>query len=220
MTATVIAISQGKGGATKTTTSINLAGAFIEMGYKTLLCDWDINKPDSTEWMKKGDSINWVKLIENDTPIEEIESYKKNYDIIIFDTPPNYEQNAFKAVMASDYVIIPTTVNFLDQDNAKKAISLPMLAKKPFRILMSKVRKGTKASKAIEQQVGQQDISFNTIITDRHVMALCPESGQWIGDYANGSDSHIQYQMLAKEVKLWTALEEPQLQSQPEDVCT
>lgn len=206
MSAIVIAISQGKGGATKTTTSINLAGAFIELGFKTLLCDWDINKPDSTEWMKKGKSINWVTLIENETPIEEIEEYKANHDIIIFDTPPNYEQNAFKAVMAADYVIIPTTVNFLDQDNAKKAISLPMLAKKPFKILMSKVRKGTKASKEIEQQVNQQDISFNTIITDRHVMAQCPEAGQWIGDFSRGSDSHKQFQALAKEVAAWAAI--------------
>jgi len=206
MTAIVIAVSQGKGGATKTTTSINLAGAFLEMGYKTLVCDWDINKPDSTEWMKKGNSIDWVKLIENDMPIDDIDKFRKQYEVIIFDTPPNYEQNAFKAVMAADYVIIPTTVNFLDQDNAKKAISLPMLAKKPFKILMSKVRKGTKASKEIENQVGHQDLSFNTIITDRHVMAQCPEVGQWIGDFSRGSDSHKQYQQLAKEVSNWVNL--------------
>lgn len=203
MAAIVIAVSQGKGGATKTTTSINLAGAFIELGFKTLVCDWDINKPDASEWMKKGECIEWVKLIENDTPIEELEALKSKYQIIIYDTPPNYEQNAFKAVMAADFVIIPTTVNFLDQDNAKKAISLPMLAKKPFKILMSKVRKGTRASKEIEERVGKQDICFNTIITDRHVMAQCPEAGKWIGQFSKGSDSHKQYTQLACEVAKW-----------------
>ena len=217
MSAIIIAVSQGKGGATKTTTSINLAGSFHELGYKTLVCDWDINKPDATEWMKKGTAIDWVKLIENDTPIEEIEKYKSEYDVIVFDTPPNYEQNAFKAVMAADFVIIPTTINFLDQDNAKKAISLPMLAKKPFKILMSKVRKGTKAGKEIEAKVGQQDICFNTIITDRHVMAQCPEQGKWVGQFQPGCDSHLQFKTLAKEVSLWISL--PSIQKKEKEAA-
>ena len=169
MSATIIAISQGKGGAAKTTTSVNLAGALIELGYKVQVFDWDVEKPDAIKWMESGNSIHWIKQIDKNDPISDIEQFKNNYDVLLFDTPPNYDKNAFKAIMASDFVIIPTSVNFLDQENAKSAISVPMLAKKPFKILMSRVKKGTKEGKEIREHVGKQDISFNEIISNmRH----------------------------------------------------
>lgn len=206
MVAIVIAVSQGKGGAAKTTTSVNLAGALNEKGFSTFLFDWDIGKPDAIKWKGEGKYINWIDLINKDNPIQDIEDAKVKFDFIIFDTPPNYEQNAFKAIMASDFVIIPTSINYLDQENAKDAISVPMLAKKPFKILMSKVKKGTKEGREIQSHVGKQDISFKSIITDRNVLAQCPRNGQWVGQFAKDSDSHEQFLMLADEVILWTGV--------------
>ncbi|WP_419421301.1 ParA family protein (plasmid) [Legionella sp. D16C41] len=208
MVALVIAVSQGKGGAAKTTTSVNLAGALNELGFSAFLFDWDIGKPDAVKWKGNGQFINWVKTINKDNPINDIEEAKECYDFLIFDTPPNYEQNAFKAIMASDFVIIPTSANYLDQENAKDAISVPMLAKKPFKILMSRVKKGTKEGKEIQENIYKQDISFKVIITDRNVIAQCPRSNQWIGQFAKGSDSHEQFLMLAKEVVTWTGLKQ------------
>lgn len=205
MNAKIIAISQGKGGANKTTTSVNLAGALIELGYKTKLFDWDLAKPDALKWMQQGNDIDWIQLIDKDDPVSDIENAKLNYDVIIYDTPPNYDPNALKAIMASDFVIIPTTMNFLDQENAKAAVSIPMLAKKPFKILMSKIKKGTKEGKEV-YKIGNQEIIFNAIITDRNVVAQCPMKGQWVGRYAKGSDSHCQFMNLAKEVVLWTEI--------------
>lgn len=208
MGAIVIAISQGKGGAAKTTTSVNLAGALIERGYSTFLYDWDLGKPDAIKWKGDGKYINWIDLINKDNPIQDIEEAKLKNDFLVFDTPPNYEQNAFKAIMAADFVIIPTSVNYLDQENAKDAISVPMLAKKPFKILISKVKKGTKEGREIQGQVDKQDISFNSIITDRNVIAQCPRTGQWVGQFAPNSDSHEQFLELADEVILWTGIKQ------------
>lgn len=208
MVAIVIAISQGKGGAAKTTTSVNLAGALIEKGFSAFLFDWDLGKPDAVKWKGDGKYINWINLISKENPIKDLEEAKLKNDFLIFDTPPNYESNAFKAIMASDFVIIPTSMNYLDQENAQDAISVPILAKKPFKILMSRVKKGTKEGKEIQGCIGKQDISFNTIITDRNVIAQCPRSGQWVGDFARNSDSHEQFQMLADEVILWTGIKQ------------
>lgn len=201
--AIIISVSQSKGGSAKTTTSVNLAGALNEKGYKTFLLDWDIEKPDSVLWMGNGNSIDWIKLINNNDPVKDIEDKKPIYDFIIFDTPPNYDSNAFKAIMASDLVIIPTSVNYLDQENTKQAVSVPMLAKKPFKILMSKVKKGTKKGKEIYQHVLNQEISFNTVITERDVLAQCPNSERWIGEFSKGSESHDQFLKLAEEVISW-----------------
>jgi chromosome partitioning protein len=204
MVAVVIAVSQGKGGAAKTTTSVNLSGALNELGFTSFLFDWDISKPDAIKWKGDGKFIDWIDLIDKNNVINDIEMAKRKYDFLIFDTPPNYEQNAFKAIMASDFVIIPTSSNFLDQENAKDAISVPMLAKKPFKILMSKVKKGTKEGREIQLHIDDQDISFKSIITDRNVIAQCPRSNQWIGQFAKGSDSHKQFLKLAREVISWT----------------
>lgn len=204
MAAIIIAISQGKGGAAKTTTSVNLAGALIEKGFSTFLFDWDLGKPDALKWKGDGNYINWIDLINQKNPLKDIEDAKMKHDFLIFDTPPNYEQNAFTAIKASDFVIIPTSNNYLDQENAKDAISVPMLAKKPFKILMSRVKKGTKEGREIQGHVGKQGISFNSIITDRNVIAQCPKNGQWVGQFARNSDSHKQFLMLANEVIAWT----------------
>lgn len=206
MSAIIIAVYQSKGGATKTTTSVNLAGALNELGYKTFLMDWDTEKPDAVKWKQDGEFINWIKLIDKHDPITDIDLIKNTHDFIIFDTPPNYDQNALKAIMASDYVIIPSSISYLDQENTKSAISVPMLAKKPFKILMSKVKKGTKQGKEIYQQVDKQDICFNTVITDRNIIAQCPSTGKWIGELSKGSDSHKQFINLAREVISWAKI--------------
>lgn len=204
--AIVITVSQGKGGSAKTTTSVNLAGALNERSRKTILFDWDLEKPDAVRWMKEGNQIDWIHLIDKHDPVKVIEYAKKECDFIIFDTPPNYDQNAFKAIMACDFVIIPTSVNHLDQENTKEAITVPLLAKKPFKILMSRVKKGTKEGKDIFNRVLNQEISFNTVITDRNIIAQCPSKGEWIGQFSIGSESHNQFLSLADEVIIWTDL--------------
>lgn len=206
MSTIIIAISQGKGGSAKTTTSVNLAGAFYDEGYRVILFDWDDEKPDAVAWANQGKHIDWVRLIDKDDPLKDIEKYKNECDVIIIDTPPNFEKNAFKAVMAADYVIIPSSTNFLDEDNTKKAISLPMLAKKPFKILMSKIKKGTKEGKIIHEKTVSKDISFSVVVTERNVVAQCPREGMWVGQFAKGSDSHMQFKQLMHEVIDWTGL--------------
>lgn len=214
MTCKIITISQGKGGAAKTTTAVNLAGALKELGYKVALCDWDVEKPDAVSWAAQGDSIDWVNKIDKEDPVKNIDELKMSHDVLVFDTPPNYESNAFKAVMASDYVIIPSSNNFLEQDNTKNAVSLPTLSGKPFKILMSKVKKGTKEGKEMLDQVISKDISFNVVITERNVVAQSPRYGVWVGEYAKNSDSHKQFVLLAQEVEVWAKLNKHNLKAE------
>lgn len=206
MSAIVIAISQSKGGCAKTTTSVNLAGALNELTINTALIDWDINKPDATKWKEQGDYLNWIMAVDEKNPKEFVDEMKKKYDIIIFDTPPNLERKAFEAVLCSDYVIIPSSTNFLDNNNTHDAIQLPLMANKPFKILMSRIKSSTNDGREVKSEVKDQDITFKEVITDRYVLAKCPGSGQWIGEFAKNSDSHKQFINLAKEVKEWIGL--------------
>ena len=61
MNTKIIAISQSKGGSCKTTTAINLGGALIEKGFKTVVIDLDLQKPDALNWAAKSTTIDFVK---------------------------------------------------------------------------------------------------------------------------------------------------------------
>lgn len=203
MTAIVIAVSQSKGGCAKTTTSVNLAGALNEFNVNTALIDWDINKPDAIKWRDQGNYLDWIVAVDEKNPKGFVDEMKKKYQVIIFDTPPNLERKAFEAVLCSDYVIIPSSTNFLDNNNTHEAIQLPLMANKPFKILMSRIKSSTSDGREVKNEVKDQDITFKEVITDRYVLAQCPESGQWIGEYAKKSDSHKQFLNLAQEVLSW-----------------
>ena len=56
----VIAVSQSKGGSSKTTTAVNLCGALIEKGYKAVVADMDKDKPDAINWARQGLGLDFV----------------------------------------------------------------------------------------------------------------------------------------------------------------
>ena len=200
----VITISQSKGGSCKTTTAINLCGAIIELGYKAILLDMEESKPDAYNWRKQGEenknSTYFVEPFFHKVPSSEIKKYKDNYDYIIIDTPPNYIQAAFKAVAMADYVILPCTPSFLDQNNLAEAIEIPMLNNKPYAILISKFQTRQRVSNQMKEEIDATGYGLKTIITSKSKMVEATYYGEWIGSYAPKSDSHLEFMTLAKEV--------------------
>lgn len=196
----IIVISQSKGGSCKTTTAVNLGGALNEIGYNTIVIDIDTSKPDALLWSRESDSINFVKTIDVNDMLDETLKLKEQYDYVIFDTPPNYLEAGLKAIMLADFVILPASPSFFDQANLKKAIDVVKMSCKPYKLLASKFRKNTTLSMQIYEDMLSQDMCFETIITNRVALEECGYRGMWIGDYAEKSDSHIQFINLAKEV--------------------
>lgn len=198
----IIAVSQSKGGSAKTTTSVNLGGALLEKGYKVIVCDMDKDKPDAIEWARQGEHINYVLPLYEDKPMEKIEFYKKNFDYVILDTPPNYMPAAFKAIMLSDFVILPCSPSFLDQNNLADAISVAQMANKPFKVLGVKVRKRHNLSQILLSELDKSNVAFQTKVTMKSALIESPFHGQWIGDYQKNCESHQEFQQLATEVEL------------------
>ena len=85
----IVSVIQTKGGATKTTTSINLLGALLECGYKVVLCDMDKDKPDAIYWSDLGNSLReHVIPLYEDNPKDTLHKLCLEYEFIIIDTPP------------------------------------------------------------------------------------------------------------------------------------
>lgn len=206
--ALIISVSQSKGGSTKTTTAVNLCGALLEKGYRAIVADMDKDKPDAINWAHQSKGLGFVIELFDEKPMDKLEELKQQYDVIILDTPPNYMPAAFKAIILSDFVLLPCSPSFLDQNNLADAVSIPKMAKKPFRILGTKVIKRQKLSEQLVKELKQSELALHTFITSKTVVLEAPFKGQWIGSYQPGSDSHKEFLALADEI-----LDLPELQS-------
>lgn len=196
----VIAISQSKGGSTKTTTAINLCGALIEKGYTALVADMDKDKPDAVNWAKQGGHIDFVMELFEEKPMDTMNMLRKKYDFILLDTPPNYMPASFKAIMLSDFIILPCSPSFLDQSNLTDAITIPRMAQKPFKILGCKINKRQKLSDMLITELINSGLAFKTCISNKAAILESPFQGKWLGHYRPGSDSHKEFLALADEV--------------------
>jgi chromosome partitioning protein len=197
----IISITQTKGGATKTTTSINLLGALIEGGYKSVLCDMDKDKPDSLFWADLGNTLNNSVLpLYDENPKPYLDKLKKDYDFILIDTPPNMQAASLKATILSDFIIIPCSVSELDKNALNQAASSAMMANKPYSFLASRVTKNTLSTKDLLAQLADTGKYFDSSITNSVDMIECQKSGQWVGSYKPDCQNHIQYKKLITEL--------------------
>jgi len=109
----IIAIVGNKGGAGKTTLSINLASGLNKRS-RTAIIDADPQRS----------SLQWRAFSENDTiPVfaaedelsEQAEELKKDYDRIVIDCPPSvYAPQTNKALIISEHAVVPVQPSPMD----------------------------------------------------------------------------------------------------------
>jgi chromosome partitioning protein len=120
MTAKIIAIVNQKGGAGKTTTSMQLAGTIARKEKKVLVVDAD---PQAT-------ATRWASSAADDTPFlahvvglsaateklhREVKKFIDNYDVIIIDCPPAADSPVPQsALIIADLAIVPILPSPLD----------------------------------------------------------------------------------------------------------
>jgi len=197
----IISITQTKGGATKTTTSINILGALLENGNSAILCDMDRDKPDAIFWADLGDTLNnHVIPLYEENPKPKLQELCKEYDFVIIDTPPHMQAAALKATILSDFIIIPCSVSELDKNALNHAASAAMMADKPYAFLASRVTRNTNSTKDLIEQRSETGSQFKVTITNSVDMIECQKYGQWVGDYKPNCQNHLQYQALIKEL--------------------
>lgn len=116
----VIAVANQKGGVGKTTTTMNLAGAFNHSGYKTLVADAD-DQNSCLRWSAVADEQNplpfrIVSIATHGKQIGNVISQlAEDSDIVLVDCPPSIKDPATARVLAvADATIIPTDSSPLD----------------------------------------------------------------------------------------------------------
>lgn len=200
--AKIVTVAQQKGGATKTTTSINLAGALIEAGYKVKVADMNSEQRSASKWANRGTELRDVVIsISDKQPRKDIEKLSNDgLDILIIDTPPELMTPALKAALLSDLIIIPCPPSPLDLEAAEETVDLAETTGKPFRLLPSNVRAGTNIGKQLPDTLKRLGKVFETTIHQRVSIIEAAMAGKWIGSYEPDSEAHQEYQKLAREV--------------------
>lgn len=211
---TVITIStiNLKGGAAKTSTILNLGGVFHENGRRPILIDIDPQE-SAKRWsnqggkkfpfpvisLKIGKNIKLFKL-----KLEQL-TKENGADVILFDTPPQIQDEALVAALLSDIVLIPITPSPLDIWAGEQAIAtvrearvtrkndLPKIAIVPSRLVPNTV-----LAKEIQNTLKKYEEPIAPSISMRVAMVEACVAGLPVNIYAPGTPSHNEFKNLMK----------------------
>lgn len=202
---TVISIISGKGGAGKTATTVNLAWSLAkDYNKKVIIVDIDKDKPDALGWKEQGEvsgitTFDVDTILCDDSPKSLINKLKNDYEFVIIDTPPNFQGDAFKATLTSDFVIIPSSPSLSDQKALLKSMEIAEECRKPYKLLAVRTQKRHNLSQELIKSISELN-GFKTNISLRSCVMEAQFHGKWVGDYQPNSDSHLEFKKLANEV--------------------
>jgi chromosome partitioning protein len=128
----VISFVTQKGGAGKTTLTVNYAVAAERAGRKTLILDLD-EQSSAEAWFKnrEADTPRLVKIGSWKLPEAMAAAKSGGYDLVIIDTPGRDESSVNAAVRAADFVVIPCRPTPVDLRATKPTVATVDRLQKP-----------------------------------------------------------------------------------------
>lgn len=157
MSAQIISFVQEKGGSGKSTLTCCLAGAVAEAGGRALIVDTD---PQQTcmAWMKQNETnpVTVLSHIDEDTLLEEINSHRDDFDMVLIDTAGYKSAMAGYAIQVSDLILVPCKPSEYDLQGAVRTMrhikNLSQASGRPLehRIVLTDADPQTKIFKAVE----------------------------------------------------------------------
>lgn len=137
----IIALLCQKGGAGKTTLSLNLAIAAAEAGRQVIVIDLD----------PQQSAVRWTRLRRKPAPVV-VSGHAPNLsplieqargggaDLVILDTAPKSESAALVAAKAADLLLIPCQPSNLDLDAVADTVNIARLSGKPAAFVLNLCR--------------------------------------------------------------------------------
>lgn len=142
----IIAVQNTKGGATKSTTSVNLAGAFHKLGFKTALGETD-SQGTLREWAADAEdgSIQFpvIQLPDRDS-ILSVRDHKDlaDTDILIIDGVANGFREFIAAEKVSDFILIVSQPSPADIKPISELVDVLEGKSTAAAFLLTRVKKG------------------------------------------------------------------------------
>lgn len=148
MAGQVITVAQQKGGAGKTTLAVNLAVAMLQAGRTVALLDTDPQGSLGRWFMARRERLG-AAGVEFSTSSAwgvsyECEKLKKNFDVVIIDTPPKVDSDLRPALREADLILVPISASLVDLWATEGVLDLARREGKRPRIVLNRVKKGTR----------------------------------------------------------------------------
>ncbi len=199
----VITIAQQKGGAGKTTLAAHLAVVWSQRGMKVAVVDTD-PQASLTEWHK----IREEKFGEGYTGLtfmtlsgwrvgSEISRLKRNFDIVVIDSPPHTETDARTAIRNADLIVIPVQPSPTDLWATKATVDIAKAERIPSLVVMNRVPANSKLAAEIVKKL---DNLAKSTFGNRVGFAASLMEGKTITELAPKSPAAEEVKALSKEI--------------------
>lgn len=210
MAARVITIAQQKGGAGKTTLAAHLALAWHQLGEKVAMVDID-PQGSLTQWFAlreahfgKGKTGVDLTQITGWRASAEIDRLKREYSLIVVDSPPHAQTDAKIAVRAANLVVIPVQPSPLDVWATRPTVELAAAEKVPVLLVMNRVPSRSLLTEDMVAALGQVKAELaQARIGNRGSLAMSMAAGLGIGEHAPGTVAAREVGKVAREVLRW-----------------
>lgn len=168
----VVTLHTRKGGGGKTTNTLTLFGAAIQLGYSCAAIDMDNDKADLYKWASQSEILKDHIYQYSDPDYESfkifIEALKSKYDLIFIDTPPNQTKECpyshLFALKQSNLVIIPVLGGKMEEREFFNSKAVCEMEDKDYIILFSRWNNTFNLNKSIRDNLLEYK-SFNNYIT-------------------------------------------------------
>jgi len=208
MAAKVLTIAQQKGGAGKTTLAAQLGVAFRMTGKRVALMDID----------PQASLADWHR-VRNETgangshPVDmadvagwrastEVGRLKRNYDLIIIDSPPHAETEAKVAVRAADLVLVPIQPSPMDVWATKPTMDLARTSKVPALVVLNRVPPRGKIVDLMRARLVEEELPVaQSTVGNRVAFAATMLEGRSVLETAPGSPAATEIRELAREIE-------------------
>ena len=199
----VLTIAQQKGGAGKTTLAAHTAIALMQRGYRVAVIDID---PQGSlgRWHK----VREERLGEGYTGLHfstlsgwrvgsEVNRLRRQYDVILIDSPPHVETEARTAIRAADLVLVPVQPSPTDVWATQATITLAQNEKKPVLTVMNRVSANSKIAAKLCKEL--TELSDHTL-GNRVAFASAIMEGKGVTELDAKSPASQEIKALVEEI--------------------
>jgi chromosome partitioning protein len=211
----VVAFTNLKGGAGKTTLAVNIAAALAGKEGPVILVDADA-QATSVAWGVAGRLPVRIEALpiggEGGKALEgwlaRLVAFRREAVITLVDLPPNLGGVTTAALAVADLALVPVPASGLDIQATGKALELIRRARevrksdRPVALLVpSRIDRRTASGREIEAVLSDFREMVAPAVTQRAAHVDAFGAGQWIGDYARGSTAHAEIEAVAALVR-------------------